>query len=472
MRRMLGLVAAALALSSCAPLSAVAVNGKAATASLQQTWFGDGRWKLCPAANCPQSASDSGADALSYNAYFGWKPLHDNSYVPYMSKLVTSAPTYGPPCRNATCRLRSDVPMWDAVALMRLYDGTDSSATAMNKTLAALAALDGATVYARGACPDIAYREPFGGTDKLKTLATESNYVKAALLVYHFTNDKRYLNFAERRYAAVRKRYLDPHEALYTAYAIDDGKACRQVPHRFLASVNGNMIYDGFLLNEFGRGPLYRAQAIATAKAVERRLSDARGVYANLQDEDDVADPLIEAMYVLTYYWNQEFARSWLVRNAAAVQYARDPDGSFGRFFDGPPPEGSGTAWQTNGGFALMLAVEALNVQDWPPPATDWSGAKRAPANVTRLPLVLRFKGSGIALRGTLGEGGGDAHVFIDGVETYDQTGLRTLSHVGPRANAVLFAWRWPTAGLHEIRLMPGGGPTALHLTSYEVITQ
>ena len=139
---------------------------------------------------------------------------------------------------------------------------------------------------------------------------------------------------------------------LYTVYVLRRRPRCTQLPHRFFASVNGDMIWSGAeLAKDTGQSGLPRAGARDRAS---RRLDliDRRGVFADLQAENDVVEPLVEAMARLAQ-GGQAFARAWILRNAAAALSARTADGSFGRFFDGPPPRTTVTAWQTNGGLAL-----------------------------------------------------------------------------------------------------------------------
>ena len=79
-----------------------------------------------------------------------------------------------------------------------------------------------------------------------------------------------YLTKAKTKYAAVRRFFLDPGVPLYSVYVFDDGSACRQLPKRFFASVNGNMIWNGLALAaQTGSGAYFR-DAIGTARAVAR----------------------------------------------------------------------------------------------------------------------------------------------------------------------------------------------------------
>ena len=150
--------------------------------------------------------------------------------------------------------------------------------------------------FARGACPGIDYQRAYGAGDKVKTLETDSNYVKAALLLYQVTGDRPYLAKAERKYQAIRKYYLSPGSALYTAHVIDSGSSCVQVRGLFFASVNGNMIWDGASLASDTGTARYLTQAVATARAASRILCDSAGTFTDLQTEADVAEPLVEGM--------------------------------------------------------------------------------------------------------------------------------------------------------------------------------
>ena len=80
--------------------------------------------------------------------------------------------------------------------------------------------------------------------------------------------------------------------------------------------------------------------------------------------------------------------------------------------------------------------------------------------NIRKLPAKLAFRGSGIALVGTLGEHccrQGHARVLIDGHETFDATGIwQNKSSSGRKIpDTVLFSWRWRRAarGCRRIEL-------------------
>lgn len=351
--------------------------------------------------------------------------------------------------------------MWDAIASVREYQATQEDADALSHARAAFHFVDAAQVFALGACPEIRYQIADGRPGyMLKTLETDANYIKAALLLYQATGERAYLDKAARQYAAVRRHFLDPLVPLYSVYVYDDGRHCTQLPHRFFASVNGDMIWSGVMLARATGDARYRADAFATARAVDMLLGDARGIYANLQAENDVAEPLVEAMYVLATAEHQRFAKRWIERNAQAALDARAGDGAFDRAWDGPPPRGMVSIWRSNGGLSLQIAAAALEPNAYPARDAGWSRARFFTHRTPSLPATIAFHGAGIAIIGTQGERccePGHARVFVDGVETFDATGIwQNKSETGTVPHAVLFAWMWPRAGHHVIRFEPG----------------
>jgi hypothetical protein len=439
------------------------LGSEASDTLVRVLYAGNGLWKTCLRDDCSRVNRDWGADALTYALYLRWVASRDVGLVPVFHALAATAPAHGA-CRRKRCTEWSDVPEWDAIAAMREYEVTGES-QALTRAETAYAGVEGTAAYRGGACPEIRYQRPFGGGGGLKTLETDANAVKAALLLNASTGEPRYLDDAKARYAAIRRHFLDPAVALYTVYVFDDGKRCLQAARRFFASVNGDMIWNGLVLAEATGDASYRDESVATARAVDRHLSDARGIYANLQAENDVVEPLIEAMYELAVRLPRHgaFARAWLLRNAAAATGARRADGTYGRFFDGPPPAAPATAWQTNGGLALAIAAGALGRNDPPRKTNGWGKALAAPVSVVteHLPASVAFTGSGIALIGTLGERccePGHAHVRLDGRETFDRTGIWQNKSSSGRSlpDSVLFAWRWPKSGRHVIELLPG----------------
>lgn len=443
-------------------------------------YAGDGKWRECGAADCHTSNQDWGVDSMTYTLWLDWKTTNDAKVAPLMSALIKTAPSYPAPCTEGTkCNSWSDVPEWDSIAASREYEITHDP-VALQKARAAFDFVEHAQVFARGACPAINYQLPDGETNHLKTLETDANGVKAAILLYETTHEQRYLTAASTRYAAIRKYFLDPNVPLYSVYVFDNGKTCEQTPHRFFASVNGDMIWNGLHLYRATHKDTYLQEALATAHAVDQHLSDARGIFADLQAENDIVEPLVEAFYELATDHHDHAAQQWLLRNATTAWSARAQDGSFGRFFDGPAPTAQTSVWQSNGGFALEVAAAAISPDTKITTTNDWSNAHTTTRDITLDSQPITFDGSAIALIGTIGDNcceAGHARVFVDGVETFDQTGIwQNKSSSGRKTpNAVLFAWRWPKVGHHTIRFMLGvengkEGGAYLHLVGYSVL--
>ena len=456
-----------------------AMLGRAAVATVKHSYYhGAGLWNICVPAQCGTSDHDWGADSLTYALYFHWRLTHDKTVIPLMNALTASARTYTP-----TTAAWSDAPLWDSVATALEYQVTGNP-LALAKAEAAFnyVATDQAAAFATGACPAIQYQLRNGGTTKVKTLETSANYIRAALLLYQITKGAVFLQQAQTEYAAVRQYFLDPAVPLYSVYVFDNGATCTQVPGRFFGSVNGLMISNGLTLAQDTGQAAYRTQAIATAKAVGQDLNDAAGVYADLQAENDVTEPLIEAMYNLATQGHQTFARLWLLRAASAAASGVTAGGEYGRFFDGPPPQAPVTAWQVAGGLTLEQAAGALDPAGRPTQLGYWTQAVLVPDDLSLAftPIQFTFTGRAVAIMGTIGEvccEPGHAQVFIDGKRTFDQTGIwQNKSSSGQSLpNSILFAWRWPTPGTHTIEIVPGvpnakEGSSFFHMTGYLLV--
>ncbi|GLQ89979.1 hypothetical protein [Dyella flagellata] len=478
------LIAALLVLfaagATAAPTSFSQAGADAVDRMVHVFYTGDGKWRECAAKDCHSSNQDWGVDSMTYVRWLDWKTTKDPKVAPLMRALEQTAPAYPIPCvEGVACSSWSDVPEWDSIAASREYEITHD-AIALQKARAAFDFVEHAQVFARGACPAINYQLADGGTNHLKTLETDANGVKAAILLYEATHEQRYLSAASARYAAIRKYFLDPKVPLYSVYVFDDGTKCEQTPHRFFGSVNGDMIWNGLHLYHATHKEAYLQESLATAHAVDEHLSDARGIFADLQAENDIVEPLVEAFYELAAERHFQPAQQWLLRNAAVALTARAHDGTFGRFFDGPAPTALTSVWQSNGGFALAVAAAAVSPNTKVPATNDWSDAHLVDRDITLKSEPVSFDGSAVALMGTIGDNcceAGHARVIVDGEETFDQTGIwQNKSSSGRRTpNAVLFAWRWPKAGHHTIRFLPGTengkeGGAYLHLTGYWVL--
>ncbi len=314
-------------------------------------YHGAGAWRYCVPVGCEVGNRDWGADSLTYALHLRWRTTRDPSVSIVMNALTRTAHWY-----TSAESSWSDVPMWDSIADSREYEVTRDPA-ALEKAKAAFDYVDTgrSATFARGACPEVNYQIPEGGGNRLKTLETDSNYIKAALLLYQLTGERGYVGKAEAKYRVVRRYFLDADTPLYTVYLYDDGNRCTQLRGRYFGSVNGNMIWAGYHLAEATGNQAYRDDAIATARAVTRYLADATGVYVNLQAENDVVEPLVEAMYELAALGGHGFARDWVLTAATASA------NTYGRFFNGPVPAAPVTAWQANGGIALRFAAAALD---------------------------------------------------------------------------------------------------------------
>ncbi len=471
------LLALWLAVGCTTPDATFADYGDRAAATLQGNLYtGSGTWLAC-SSGCGAGNLDWGDDSLTYTLYLRWSITRDPSLVPIFAGLTATAASDGP-CRGSGCG-SSDVPEWDAIADEREFEVTGKP-RALDLAMQAYASVRDANAFALGACPAVRYQVALGGSDGLKTLETDSNAIKAALLLWKATGSPSYLDDARSAYAAVRQYFLDPTQPLYTVYVFDDGKTCTQLPRRFFASANGNMIWNGAALASATGVQQYLVDATQTAMAIQS-LADARGIFTDLQAENDVVEPLVEAFYALAVDHGVDFARSWILTNAqAAITNARTAEGFYGRFFDGPRPVAPVTAWQTNGGLALAIAAAALSPTDVVPTDGGWSTGRSVERDITALPSTLSLTGSGVALFGTLGEmccERGHASVTIDGVETIDQTGIWQNKSSASRAfpDVVLFAWRWPSSGPHMLQFGPSTtnakeGGAFLHIQRYLVL--
>jgi hypothetical protein len=449
--------------------------GRHALATLEGEYYnGAGEWNWCVPARCGSGNRDWGVDSLTYVLYLHWLLTGDRAVAPIMNALVATSPD----SHSGV----SDVPLWDSIAAAREYQVTGNP-LALRKAESDFGSVAGnARLYGSGACPGIFYQHVNGGSTQLKTLESDANYIKAAVLLYQITHQRSYLTQAEDHYLAVRQYYLDPGTSLYTVYVFDNGTSCTQVAAQYYGSVNGTMIWDGYTLAQITGQNSYLAEAIATAQAVAADLGDATGVYADLQAENDVGEPLIEAMYLLAAH-GQSFARRWLLDAASAsAGDVTARTGAYGRFFDGPPQPAPVTAWQVNGGLALAQVAAALDPGGRPADPRFWAGAPFVPDNLamTSSPVRFSFTGRAVAIIGTIGEdccSNGHAQVFMDGTQTFDQTGIwQNKSSSGVSLpDSVLFAWRWPTAGRHTIEIDPAvanakQGTSFFHMTGYYVV--
>lgn len=437
--------------------------GKSIATLESEFYNGNGEWRMCVPAICNTKNRDWGADNLTYTIWLRWGLTHDPRLLPVLRRLGQTAMTWVPGAYGS-----SDEMMWDSVAQAREYQATGDPAF-LAKSETAFARINSPAengVFATGACPAIDYQWANGKRDAgTKTLETDSNYVKAALLLFRLTGNRGYLTDAEAKYGAIRSYFLTRGTALYTVFVIDNGSTCRQVPGLYLGSVNGNMIWAGSTLAHDTGNRIYLDQAIATARSMQAHLHDGAGIYTGLLSDIDVNEPLIEAMYNLATADHQAFARHWLLSTAAAASGDMNASGEFGRFLDGPPPTGEVTSWQLNGGVAVMAAAASLVPDAVPPDPGYWSHATLVPDRrqlAAGQPVRITFTGRAIAIMGTLGDVCcimGHAQVTVDGAAPFSRVGIwqNRTSASRKLPDQVLFAWRWPTSGRHTIEVRPAG---------------
>ena len=162
-------VTAALALALTAPAPAAptttfAAAGAEAVQTLLSVYYnGSGLWNECDRPGCNATASDWGADSLTYALALRSGTTGDASIPPVLSALDASAPTYESPCALPDCGSWSDYPLWDSIAASRVY-GVTHDPSALAKARAAFSFVESANAFALGACPDIRYQQPAGRT--------------------------------------------------------------------------------------------------------------------------------------------------------------------------------------------------------------------------------------------------------------------------------------------------------------------
>jgi hypothetical protein len=458
-----GLVAA-VTFAVAAPVTAaqpafVQAATQARTTLMRAYYAGDGSWRVCNAPSCALVRGDWGADSLTDTLYLEWERSGDAGLAKTIARIASGLPAYGHACSQGPCPYWSDTPAWDAVTLMRAY-AVAGDPRLLARAQAAVRYVTRSKAFTGGACSSIPFERADIAVSAIKTLETDANVTKAELLLYRATHDRRYLRDARARYAEDRRYFLDPSIPLYTVHVIDDGLQCAQVSHRFFASVNGDMIWNGLALGKATGDDAYDREAVATAEAVDTYLSDGRGVFIDLQGENDVVEPLVEAMEALALQQHAAFARAWILRDAAAALSSRAPSGVYGRFFDGPP-QTVATAWETNGAMALEIAAATIAPDAAAAERTGWNAGVTVVKALKRLPATISFEGSGIALVGTMSAICEHQHVavYVDGVRTFDRTGLWQNPSM-PAGPSVLFAWRWSKPGRHTIELVPGGSTT------------
>jgi hypothetical protein len=476
-------VSAAAPASSAQSLPTYRTLGNAAVDFLENKnsdgfWAGNG-WHLCVnradngGNGCGTTDQDWGADSLTYSLWLHWTTTKGSSVAPIMASITSNATDYS---NSSNWGGWSDVPMWDSIAGVREYQVTGNS-QALTNAESAFTFVDsdlGKNDFASGYCPQIHYQLPHAGGGGLKTLETDSNYIKAAILLYQTTGIASYLTKAETEYAGVRSEYLEPDSPMYTVYVWDNGTSCLRVRNQFFSSVNGNMLWNAHELGIITGNASYNYSADATASEnyVISSLSDSAGVYESLIQENDAAEEMVEAMWTLANDGDAA-AKNWILSNMSAAASALDagPSGdpyaaAYGRFFGGRPPAVLTSTWASAGGISLAFAASALDPAGTPSTMSYWNNAVQVTGSfplVTSGTYPITFTGKAISILGTLGQSNtGHAEVLVDGVETNNNIGIdQHYGTAGTIPGTVLFSWRWPTSGTHTITISPPVGNQA-----------
>ncbi|HEY4439604.1 MAG TPA: hypothetical protein VGN14_04070 [Candidatus Elarobacter sp.] len=465
------------------PTPTFAERAADAVETIRRHWYaGHGRFRLC--ADCVDAtASDWGADSLIDVLYLRWLLTRDPALVGLFREIVEGEP-------GDTLGGFSDVPMWDAVAAIRAYDVTGDP-RALTQARREYDALATSRHFALAPCPAIDTQLRDGGGSGIRTLETDANRILVGASLAGRVRDpiyaRRALADAVRRYDAVRAAFLGPGTPLYSVYLFPRSGRCVREPRRQLfASVNGRMIEAGLVLTAVTHDERFARDAHDTATAIAS-LRDNRGVFVDLQAQNDVVAPLVVAMLQLA---RAGAPPAWLVWNARAMGSSRRADGAYGRFFDGPPPprDASVSVFETNGGLALAVAAAPFAPLARGPD-DDWQLAQHHPIAIRAAPARYAFHGSGIAFIGplpapgdplcrplTVGNcEGGRVAIRVDGRLPASEVGIWQGKSLVPSAATVLFAWRWATSGDHVIDFdpvtpNPKQGDTALDLREAVVL--
>lgn len=430
--------------------------GEQATHALIADYYdGAGRWRECDLASCTVANSDWGTDAATDALYLRWATTNDPGVQSILKSLIATSLAYPAPCEKRSCSYWSDTAAWDAVALARIYEAT-GDAQALSRAEDAYRFVTGSRAYLAGACSTVPYQEAIASGSDIKTLETLANETKSALLLYRATGDASYLRDARAQYGDARAYFLDEATQLYVVHVHDNGRSCEAEHARYLASVNGLMIWNGVELQHVTHKPGYLDDAVATADAIGEAFSDGDGIFADTGGDNDVVEPLIEGMYALAKDGDTE-SRDWILRNASVALGARGTDGSFARFFNGPP-QAVPSIWESNGGFALEIAAAALNPSGAVSGIPSWREATIDVGSVRALPAAFTVEGSAFALAGTMNAACMKHHllVSIDGVPISNRAGLWQNHALNERAH-VVFAWQWRTVGSHTITIDSDG---------------
>jgi hypothetical protein len=186
--------------------STYADAGAQATTTLLTVFYaGDGLWRVCNHTTCPRAKADWGVDSALYALALRWATTPDPAIRRAAADLLATAPHYAAPCAKAPCPAWSDTPAWDAVAFMREY-AILGDPIALRRAQAAFRYASESSAFTGGACAEVPYQQERGRGHSVKTLETDANVVKAALLLDEATHDARSTRTTERSFWRRRRR--------------------------------------------------------------------------------------------------------------------------------------------------------------------------------------------------------------------------------------------------------------------------
>ena len=133
---------------------------------------------MCDQPGCRDTANDWGADDLTYDLWLRWQTTHDPALPSLGAALAGVLPDWAGACNLPACGAGSDVPEWDAIAAIRDYQVTGDPAGARRSRGRVRASSQRGDAFSVGACPDIRYQQPAGGSNQLKTLETDGNAIE------------------------------------------------------------------------------------------------------------------------------------------------------------------------------------------------------------------------------------------------------------------------------------------------------
>ncbi len=226
--------------------STFALAGTLATDTLLKRFStGRGSWALCSPSLCGSADQDWGADSLTYTLALRERTRPAPALLRTLAQLALAAPRYPAACSGRSCVGWSDVPSGmrsPSRASTRPHTSRGPSrrrrrpsrSSRTRPCTRAVRALRSGT------------SSPTEAANDLKTLETDGNAIKAALLLYARAARRRIPRDRRAPLCGGPKLLSRPRGRRSTpTYVFDNGAHCAQLPHRFFASGNGNMIWNG-----------------------------------------------------------------------------------------------------------------------------------------------------------------------------------------------------------------------------------